>query len=194
MIVAGLLTVLSAPFVWALAYAVRALWGQPEEGGSAWESALAPELAQLTASPVEVIRVEPRAVEHVGASEAAPAAGAIGTLAERPSDDLLTFEQQVTGEPDEWAWFQKAMVAYEDALLTRREWIGIDEELNPFVLARESTQQRIDRWLSEGGDGVRAARADARMAVSDTWDAPSQELPLLHQYASDRLAEALLAS
>jgi hypothetical protein len=181
---------------------LRALWGAPEEGGSEWASALAPELAP---SPVEVIRIEPRAVEHVGASEAAPAAGAIGTLAERPSDDLLTFEQQVTGEPDEWAWFEEALVAYEDALLTRHAWAYTGfaevERMDPIGLhfvpreqAFESTQQRIDRWLSEGGDGVRAARADARMAVSDTWDAPSQELPLLYRYASDSLAEALLAS
>lgn len=166
----------------------RKAWGRPEEGGSEWASVLAPELAP---SPVEVIRVEPqlRAVEHVGASEDAPAAGAIGTLAERPSDDLLTFEQQVTGEPDEWAWFQEALVAYEDALLTLREWsrgvLGVDVE---------STQQRIDRWLREGGDGVRAARSEARKAASDTWDAPSGALPVLDSYVADRMAEALLAS
>lgn len=184
-----IIAVLFVAFCATLALVVgRKAWGRPEEGATEWQSALAPELAP---SPVEVIRIEPlpRAVEHVGASEAAPAAGAIGTLAERPSDDLLTFEQQVTGEPDEWAWFQQAMVAYEDALLTLREWsrgvLGVDVE---------STQQRIDRWLSEGGDGVRHHRADARMAASDTWDAPSGQMPVLDSYVADRLAEALLAS
>lgn len=218
-IIDGLLTVLSVPFVWALVYAVRALWGQPEEGPSEWGAALdytprddsAPPAARapwaLTPSPVEVIRIAPlpRAVEHVGASEAAPAVGAIGTLAERPSDDLLTFEQQVTGEPDEWTWFQEAMVAYEDALLTRHAWAYTGfaevERMDPIGLrfvpreqAFESTQQRIDRWLSEGGDGVRHHRADARMAASDTWNAPSGALPVLDSYVADRFAEALLAS
>lgn len=182
----------------------RKAWGRPEEGATEWASALAPE---LTPSPVEVIRIEPqpRAVEHVGASEDAPAAGAIGTLAARPSDDLLTFEQQVTGEPDEWAWFQEALVAYEDALLTRHAWAYTGfaevERMDPIGLhfvpreqAFESTQQRIDRWLREGGDGVRAARSEARKAASDTWDAPSGQLPVLDSYVADRMAEALLAS
>lgn len=206
----------------ALGYLARRMWGTPGEGDDViWASALAPELPPssrlaaapvqrhtLAPAPVEVIRVglmtlevehvdrgqdgEPDLVhggyvEHVGAIEDAPAAGAIGTLADRPSDDLLTYAEQVAGEPDEWAGFTQALVEYENAMLTRRMWIPVHD-----WTPHESTQQRIDRWLSEGGDGVRAARAETRQAVSETWDAPSSELPLVDRPDVQAAVEAML--
>jgi hypothetical protein len=137
--------------------------------------------------------IERGEIVHVGASEAPAEEGAIGTIAARPSDDLLTFEQQVRGDADEWAWFEEAMVAYEDALLTRRVWRERDSEIGN-VRVLESTQQRIDRWLSEGGDGIRQARSEARQAASETWDAPSGQLALVDRSDAERVAEAVLTA
>jgi hypothetical protein len=168
----------------------RALWGAPEEGGSEWESALTP-LPALAPSPVEVIRIAPRAIEHVGATELAPAPGAIGTMAATPSDDLLTYAEQVAGDADEWSCFTQALVDYEDAMLTQREWSrGVDDRWRPV----ESAQQRIDRWLSEGGQGVEHARSEVRQAVSETWDSPSRELALVDRPDAERVAEATLTA
>jgi hypothetical protein len=171
----ALLAGLAITIAWLLGHA---LWGAPEDGGAEWASALPP----LPPSPVEVIRIEPRAVEHVGAGETPPAAGAIGTMAATPSADLLTFAEQVAGDADEWSGFTQALVDYETAMLTRAHAWG------------ESTQQRIDRWLSEGGDGVSAARSEVRQAVSETWDSPSRELALVDRPDAERVAEAALTA
>jgi hypothetical protein len=196
----ALLTGFAITIAWIVG---RALWGAPEDGGSEWESAITPEMISaatwtredvqrhghlLAPSPVEVIRIAPRAVEHVGASEAAPALGAIGTMAATPSDDLLTYAEQVAGDADEWAGFTQALVDYEDAMLTRRTW---DDGKRHAI---ESAQQRIDRWLSEGGDGVSAARSEVRQAVSETWDSPSRELALVDRPDAERVAEAALTA
>jgi hypothetical protein len=189
---------LLAGFAIAIAWLLgHALWGAPEDGGSEWESALTPELVRaatwtredvqchghlLAPSPVQVIRIAPRAVEHVGATELAPEDGAIGTLAATPSADLLTFAEQVAGDADEWSGFTQALVDYETAMLTRAHAWG------------ESAQQRIDRWLSEGGDGVSAARSEVRQAVSETWDSPSRELALVDRPDAERVAEAVLTA
>lgn len=177
---------LGIPVAWLAYIVARRSWGKPGESEIEWQSALA---GELTPARVEVIRLPPPAAPvhaHVGATEYWSPATEIHSAGE--TGDLVTFAEQLRGN-DDWSGLDQALVDYENAMLTRREWrrgvLGVDEE---------STQQRIDRWLSEGGDGVRAARAEARQAVSDTWDAPSQELPVLHTYVADRMAEALLAS
>lgn len=185
-----------------LAWCGRALWGRPEEGASEWASALTPELAP---SPVEVIKTPP-SPQHAGATAAWSPAAEMSDAGE--TGDLVTFAEQLRGD-DDWSGFDQAFVDYENALLTRQGWVEARTSENvgkpltlrdmafpdvELTLVRESTQQRIDRWLSEGGDGVRHHRADARMAASDTWDAPSGQMPVLDSYVADRLAEALLAS
>jgi ribonuclease HI len=206
----SLLTGFAITIAWIVG---RALWGTPEEGGSEWESALADELpppflaapaptrlhlaqrARDVASEERVIAMRAGTpavplveVIHEGASEAAPAPGAIGTMAATPSDDLLTFAEQVAGAPAEWAGFTQALVAYEDAMLTRHTWYPAEQPVC------ESAQQRIDRWLSEGGVGVESARSEVRQAVSETWDSPSRELALVDRPDAERVAEAALTA
>lgn len=161
----------------------RRAWGKPGEGQVEWQSALA---AELTPAHVEVIRLPHPAAPvhaHTGATETWSPVVEMSQAGE--TGDLVTFAEQLRGD-DDWSGFDQALIDYENAMLMQRRWLG--NELRTV----ESTQQRIDRWLSEGGDGVRAARSEARQAVSETWDAPSQELPVLHSYVADRLAEALL--
>jgi len=213
--VGGMVAVASAG---ALVVCVKHLWGAPQDGSSEWQSALADELPTLvlTSRPPAASRLtlarslalEERAiamrtavslnapaaapVEHEGATEDAPEEGAIGTLrGVLPSSDLLTFAEQVAGADDDWAGFDRALVDYENAMLTQREWPrGVDDRWRPV----ESTQQRIDRWLSEGGRGVEHARSEARQAVSETWDAPSREMPLIERPDAERVAEAALTA
>lgn len=196
----GLVAVCAATVIFA-----RSLWHAREarDGGDAvWGSALADELPpmQLPSRPVERLRLrlapapvvaivdgELAPVRHEGASESDPEEGAIGTIAHvRPSDDLLTFAEQVRGSDDDWAGFDQALVDYENAML-RNAMVG------PGV-ARESTQQRIDRWLREGGVGVQHARSEVRQAVSETWDSPSRELPLVDRPDVERVVEAVLTA
>jgi hypothetical protein len=209
--VSGVVAVASAG---TLAVCVKRLWGVPEEGGSEWASALADELPTLavTRRPpaaqrltlARSVALEERAIAmrtavslgtaaaapiehvHVGATEDAPEDGAIGTLrGVLPSPDLLTFAEQVAGADDDWAGFDRALIEYENALLQRQTWMS-----GPL----ESTQQRIDRWLSEGGRGVEHARSEARQAISETWDAPSREMPLIERPDAERVAEAALTA
>jgi len=217
----GLSLVAGAGIVIAWWFA-RALWNQQKDvdRGTEWASALPParvdlrprmDASLLPALPVDVAQrrreMEERviamqharaanalaarplvAVIHEGASEIAPLLGAIGTLAAEVSDDLLTYAEQVAGAPDEWSGFAQALVAYEDAMLTRRTWDDGKRQ------AIESTQQRIDRWLSEGGVGVERARVEMRKAVSETWDSPSRELALVDRPDAERVAEAALTA
>jgi hypothetical protein len=130
-------------------------------------------------------------------------------MAATPSDDLLTYAEQVAGDADEWSGFTQALVDYENAMLTRQGWVeactskDVGKPLAlrdaafpdvPLTLVHESTQQRIDRWLSEGGDGVSAARSEVRQAVSETWDSPSRELALVDRPDAERVAEAALTA
>jgi hypothetical protein len=180
-------------------------WGKPGERADViWMSAVPPELPP---APVEVIRLPPAPpmvpTEHVEVSEAPAPAGAIGTVANEVSADMAWWqtarERNVAAvwdaahaEHDLWLMgraIDQALASYEDAMLTLREWprgiLGIDIE---------STQQRIDRWLREGGDGISAARAETRRVASDTWDAPSRELSIIDRPDAERVAEAMLAS
>ena|SRR5437870_1786485 len=172
---------------------LRQMRSEPEESSAAILTREMVDAATWTRQQIENRNViakimgELVAVRHVGASETRPAAGAIGTLSSRPSADLLTYAEQVRGDgASDWAGFDRALVDYENAML-RNAMVGPD-------LRRESTQQRIDRWLSEGGVGVRHARAETRQAVSETWDSPSRELALVDRPDAERVAEAVLTS
>lgn len=161
----------------------RRAWGEPGEGSSTF--------AQVVDQPL---------VEHVEVAEVAAEAGAIGTVAPEVSDDLawmLTARErsiavvweQAHQDHDLWlmgAAIDRAFADYETELLTRQTWNGGPHNY-------ESTQQRIDRWLREGGDGVSSARAEVRQAVSTTWDAPSRELPLIERPDAQAVAEMLSA-
>jgi hypothetical protein len=203
----GLICIGVAVLAGAVLVAIKS-WGKPEERADViWMSAVPPELPP---APVEVIRLPPAPAvalmvptEHVEVSEAPAPAGAIGTVADEVSADLAWWqtarERNVAvvwdaahAEHDLWLMgraIDEALASYEDAMLILREWprgiLGVDVE---------STQQRIDRWLREGGDGVSAARAETRRVASDTWDAPSRELSIIDRPDAERVAEAILAS
>jgi hypothetical protein len=196
----GLICIGIAVLAGAVLVAIKS-WGKPEERADViWMSAVPPELPP---APVEVIRLPPAPVPHVEVSEAPAPAGAIGTVADEVSADLAWWqtarERNVAtvwdaahAEHDLWLMgraIDQALASYEDAMLMLREWprgvLGVDVE---------STQQRIDRWLREGGDGVSAARAETRRMASETWNAPSRELSIIDRPDAERVAEALLAS
>lgn len=165
-------------------------------------------MRQLDAAPVTVIRLPPLPVPHVEATETAPPVGAIGTMAPDVSDDLewwLTAQEQSVAacwdvahaDHDLWLLGQavdRALADYETAMLTRRSWIGILDYEEIDGVAVESTQQRIDRWLREGGALSTVVLADVRRAASETWDAPSAELPIVERPDAERVVEAVLAS
>jgi len=146
--------------------------------------------------------VEP--VAHVEVDETPAPAGAIGTVAEEVSVDMsgvLTSRELEAAAAWEVAhqWYDdfllrqavdQALADYETAMLTRRVW-EVDL-LKASVI--ESTQQRIDRWLREGGIGVQHARSEVRQAASETWDSPSCELALVDRPDAEHVAVTLLVS
>lgn len=186
-------------------------WGRPGESADViWASDLPPAerrlMAQLDAAPVEVIRLPPAPapVEHVEATEEAPPAGAIGTVAPDVSPDLewwLTAQEQAIAacwdqaHADHDLWLlreavDQALADYETRMLTRRTW----SLASAAPEAYESTQQRIDRWLEEGGMLATVTLADVRRVASDTWDAPSAEWGIVERPDAEATVEALLAS